>query len=890
MAYENIKINHTNFCIGPTNGHFCSIDYDNELFRFYNSTGDIIGSAHNLSNAVSEIKSLEYPGPRYLTIDQDKLGENLPFFTLERNSSTQCVIKEWKINESTTTLNLDNTITKNTAGNYYFDCYDMSVEYYHTVFDGATTTGTGKIKLNTYDNVEIGDRLLLGPSTDVTDLYETEWVEVTSVSGGWIYIDSLTSPPTIPPLNEYDDQDDITYTKAIYLFSNIGYGNDTTKGCLYKLHPYTGNVIEYHNSAIYHSNEQPSSFSASAWSLDYSAVGFVRGSNLLYVDPNNSYQISKSQALTNINADEVTLLPVFDLIFDNNAIYRLQDKITLLDDNGDKTTVTWTTYNYHRDSIIPYSLTLDITSDESVLYNFDVITLTAMVRDNFGVGLSSKTIQFYKSGDASGYFTPLDGQATTDSNGIAQITYTTDKSYDPYSGSDSDIIEITAETDGGSADLGITGYTGAIWGGMDLLAHRKFTGIIGNGDIVQKPTLISSDPFDPDTVDEELKITTLLRQWSDIDSVMHLKQLSKFQFPGGDWIGSQAPVNNTTIISQLDVFSSILDIDQIESEFDNVIPIKQLKEESDITPLSQTYVSKHLSSGHTDSTIINQFRFIEDAIPPFWSEKNPIDTNIWIRLRPFGFDLNQSSLVFKVKEVSYAGDTSYIDVTSSCVVSTFDAGGGLLGLDILYDPPSSFHHNGVVYVYIEVYDGAPTPNIIITEYWFKIVPDYQAPYITNESPTREETDVALDATISFDILDAGVGVNISTLEFYINNRWKIPVVSAISGGYHVSYTPIDTPYYGASAEITVKVKDGSDFQNTLYDMWRFYYEGSTGPWIDRDSFYPGSCREGVSRKQTDISINVYGIDDTGVDRDSIAVFIGGKERNVTIRPIIYRIS
>jgi len=675
------------------------------------------------------------------------------------------------------------------------------------------------------------------------------------------------------------------------LFSNIGYGNDTTKGCLYKLHPYTGNVIEYHNSAIYHSNEQPSSFSASAWSLDYSAVGFVRGSNLLYVDPNNDYQITKSQALTNIDSDEATILPVFDLIFDNNAIYRLQNKITLLDDNGDKVTNTWTTYNYHRDSIIPYTLTLDISADPVVLYNLNTVTLTSMVRDNFGVGLSSKTIQFYKSGDASGYFTPLDGQSVTNADGIAQILYTTDGNYNPY-GSDPDFnfVSITAKTDGGSTDIGIDSYTGLIWGGINLLANRKFTGNIIDGDIIQKPTLISSDPYDPSTVNDELKIATLLRQWEDIEDYLRLDQYSKFQFPGGHWVGSHAPSDSTTLINQLDLFSSVVKADQIDSEFDNNIPIDQLKEKSDITPVSQTYVSKHLSTGHTDDVVINQFRFIEDAIPPFWSEKNSIDTNIWIRLRPFGFDLNQSTLVFKVREVSYAGDTDYIDVTSSCIISTFDAGGGLLGLDILYDPPSSFHHNGIVYVYIEVYDGAPTPNIILTEYWFKIIPDYHAPYITNESPSREATDVDLNSSISFDILDAGVGVDINTLEFYINNRWKVPVVSVIPGGYHVFYNLTTVPYYGETAEITVKIQDASDFQNTLYDMWRFYYEGSTGPWIDRDSFYPGSCREGVSRKQNGISVNIYGIDDTGVNRDSIVVYIGGKERNVVVRPIIYRIS
>jgi len=57
-------------------------------------------------------------------------------------------------------------------------------------------------------------------------------------------------------------------------------------------------------------------------------------------------------------------------------------------------------------------------------------------------------------------------------------------------------------------------------------------------------------------------------------------------------------------------------------------------------------------------------------------------------------------------------------------VSTFDAGGGLLGLDILYNPAQNlgldilynpaqnFHNNAIIYVSIEVYDTAPAPNIL----------------------------------------------------------------------------------------------------------------------------------------------------------------------------------
>jgi hypothetical protein len=73
-------------------------------------------------------------------------------------------------------------------------------------------------------------------------------------------------------------------------------------------------------------------------------------------------------------------------------------------------------------------------------------------------------------------------------------------------------------------------------------------------------------------------------------------------------------------------------------------------------------------------------------------------------------------------------------------------------------------------------------------------------------------------------------------------------------------------------------------------MWRFYCIGSAGPWIDRGSFEPRNCARGVYRKKTGISFNVYGINGAGVDKESILVKIGGKERKVIITSIIYRLG
>jgi hypothetical protein len=869
MAFgdSNVNMAYPNFCIAPIADEFCNINHASDTMQIKTSAG-AVQQTFTLDTGVDEIKSIEYTGPRDLGLAYNLLGDELPFFTLESNESDTCTIRRWKLNNTGNTLDLQQTITLTTSGSNYFDTHDMAVEYYHTTFQNTTTTGTGNIVVaDQEEHINPGDILLLGPSSDTDNLYAFEYVTVNSRSGTTVYIDAAE------PSNEYVAGDDISFWKWIYVFSDTS--QETSKGSLHQVDPQTGTVSGTHISGIY------ADITAAAWSLDYEAVGFVKGTNLIYTDPGVSYQVVKSQALTNVDDDDVTIWPVYDLVFESGAIYRLQQATTGADDNGSKTTYSWSpNYNYQLDSITPYTRNVRVyASPDGIILNDESVTMYAQVRDQFGVGLQSINLVFSDNPDR-GEFTPLNGQAVTDANGIASITYTTNY-YDPTAGgTDADDIAIDVRADGSSATIYGSQY---VWDKQDLKFHKKFSGLLDDG-VIQKPTLSGSWP----TAGSDLYIEMYLDQIEGMENSFYITGLSKFQFPGGHWTVGGAPGDTTPVLTQLEDFSADLGLDQSADEVTSEVYLDQNKELSRDMRMSQTYISRHHSTGHTDDVDVDQFRFVEDAVPAFYSEKNPVNTNIYIRLRPFAFSLNQSTLVFRVKEVSYDGDTGFIDVTSSCVVTTFDAGGGLLGLDITYDPPNDFHHHATVYVDIEVYDTAPTPNIIWTDYWFRIIPDYKAPYIENESPDREEEDVELRPTIEFDILDAGVGVDISTLEFYVNNRWQIPTTSVISGGYHVSYTPSQDFYYGETVEIAVVCQDASDYDNTLHDAWRFYCLGSTGPWFDRGSFDPLNCSEGVYRKRSNIQFNVFAVDGTGLDQNSIIVHIGGKERAVTITPIIYR--
>ena len=334
--------------------------------------------------------------------------------------------------------------------------------------------------------------------------------------------------------------------------------------------------------------------------------------------------------------------------------------------------------------------------------------------------------------------------------------------------------------------------------------------------------------------------------------------------------------------------------------------------------MSQLNLSKHSHwvDGFYTSTLntnvrLDQFIFVEDAVPGFWTEKNPRETDIWIRMRPFAFSLNGDTLKFFVREVYTIDDvyydTGYYNVierygwppnNDRVTLAYFDAGGGALGIEFTYDNPDIYHHNAMVYVHIEIYDTAAEPNYIYTDYWFRIIPDYKSPYLENEDPSREEDQVALDTKLYFEVKDDGEGVDIDTLEVYLNSRIVYhagmpynpnTVIEEVSLNHYK--VTIDLPYdlqYGKDYSVGVRVQDISENKNILRDSYRFYTRHSEVPWFT--DFDPKLCRRGMPRFR-DVSFLVLGGGE-GVDEQTIRIQVHEKDvtKDSKITPVIYRVS
>lgn len=909
MAYENLELSNPNFCIAPVDGTFATL-HDSSTLRIVNDTGTLQNDYTLTSSITNDLLCLEYVGPREIT----SVITGLTFFTIEKASSSSTIIKRWEIDYSGLTLDLKQTITKSTSGVNYFDGISGCVEFYERSFSGATASGSSYIDVNSSSRIEPGHKLYLGPSNDIDNLGEGEYVTVDYKSGNRVYLTTNTT-------KDYLQDDKVTFYNKIYIYSNLGYNGDSTKGTLFQLNAYSGSILGVNYDGFY------KSISASKWYPTTGNIPSVVGTNMVFVSPYNSYLNWRSISLNNIESDKATTITVRDVAFKDNTIYKLMQKVTKKDDDGVETTENWSPYyNYQEDSILPYTNSIEMYTDKAIMVGqYDTTEFTIVVKDQFGVGLNAVDVSVARDGGDSGVvLDPLDGQVTTNSSGIAYVGYTSGASYHGAT-------KLTCNAQGGSSSTG----SAYVWDSIyihSLIEHSNDGQVyaVSSGITVEVPTLMRQldNTFNPDfSIFCKTYFTSPGGDW--VNPSSYSSEVSTYLphiFVGPNdgpqesffgWSDKDNPGKNHTIrqvadfegegnVQQwgevVDLYATTSGVTEFQATVSGAISVDyeyvwQMEDPEFDLQLSQLKLSLHTSwvdgvaydELFTD-TSINQFVFVDDAVPAFFSEKNPIDTDIWIRLRPYASDLDASTLKFYVREVSYEGDTGYVDMGSYLTVTTFPAGGGNDGLEITCDPPNDFHYNAVVYVRIEVYDTASTPNFIWLDYWFGITPDYRFPYLVNLDPSREEDNVAVDTDIYFEIKDVGVGVDISTLEMTVNSRIVIPtsIVKVDDKHYKVTYDPASNFQFGKSILVNVKVADASENANLLNDSYRFYTAVSDEVWYD--DFYPGICKRGIPRYSS-IRLVVLG-GGSGVDQDSIRVQVLEKEATdrFNIVPIVYRIS
>jgi hypothetical protein len=945
MAEENIQISQSNFCIGPQLGTLCTIDTTNPttVLRVKDTGGNTIIDLTLSSNITSDNIRLEYTGPPILS----SMVDDLTFFTFERISNTRCMIKRWTTRMAYRELLLKEQIVKNNIGDTSFNAIDFAVEYYNRRFDRGAEY-YNYLYMNSIQGVKNGTRLFLGPSTDTTNLGATETVTVSSVADihgeKRVYLTSYMK-------YQYARDDLISLYTNVFVYSKEAVPGDDRKGALIKLDAYNWSIVSKDTKSIYR-RVTASKWCPQVQGIA-SVIGtnmlFVRPYdsyqnwrsmflNNVKSDNNTIFDVY------DIAFDNFTVYKLQKFITLKNDV---GNKTTYPWDYYNYQEDTLSPYSNNVNIWFEDSFAIGY-------YQTKTINVQVRDQFHVGLRDVIVQFYKEPGGDDESYLWPYSGLATTDTDGKATMDYrsgadfygstfiharatgSTNATGSEFSWSkNSNIISYPFYT-----PFNALLFQKKWWSGRALPIQIDSTFMISyysstKGHIYRLPDAsIKADSY----------FTSPGGRWGDgtdgnDDAIYELPQnvrdylpelytgvnhtdgpiITYHGFGFSNWpytgVSADKPFfigNQIKLINEFDTeirSEAVKEFkihhgrrppgDPAPSKEEGWVPYKYIiqPDESDRVQISQLKLSLHthwLDGEPLDELIgytnIDQFIFVEDAIPKFWSEKNPVDTDVWIRLRPFAFSLDNSTLRMWLKVVSYLGNTGYYEITNDLVLDNFDAGGGLLGIEVLYDPLEDFPHASLVYVKIEVYDEAYIPNFITVNYWWYVTPDYKAPYLTNLSPSREEEFVSVDKKVYFEIKDKGTGIDLDSLEILLNSRLMVgdylDIEVVNKKHIKVTYTPPQPLYFSKDYKVTVKCNDSSPQKNRMNDSYMFYTADSTGVFITDPSPIP--CKRGLTRFE-DVSAVVLA-DGNGIDRRTVRMQVYNKDVHPRVLPIIYRVG
>jgi hypothetical protein len=279
----------------------------------------------------------------------------------------------------------DITVTSGAAG-HYFDSDAFAVEHYHTSLVATASGGDDIIRVGRYYGSTIvgGTELTIGPNS--SDQYED--VTVTSISGSYLTLSS-----------------NLQYTHelatGVNFYNNLWVFNSYGTGELFKIDAKTGEYITHINDVEY-DDITAATFARCVVGTNgtHEAIIYPKSTNLKFLDP-DALSLHGVMTMDNLDDDDVTVLPIYDLAFSGNNIYRLQLAGTYWG-----TTYSWSLYQYVISTSRSFLDTISVSATPVIIpangYNY--ITVNAIVNDQFGDGAIYKPV-YFTDDDPDGFLT-----------------------------------------------------------------------------------------------------------------------------------------------------------------------------------------------------------------------------------------------------------------------------------------------------------------------------------------------------------------------------------------------------------------------------------------------------------------------------------------------------
>jgi len=400
MSYENIRLRKQNFTV--VNGYFWMVDQDVDAIIVKTDDGTQAYSYPLDTTITNEITSLEFDGYN--------------IWSLETSATDQITIRRWNISNYVCCLRNTFVMVPNASHKYSSSAF--TVEHYHETFSSDEAAGQSVLSVSSGSKMDSGFKLILGPNV----LGQTEEVSVSSATSDSVSINGVT-------LYAYETGDPISFYRRIWLFNNYD-GISSTTGALYKIDAYTGAYVTKYAGGAYKDINACTFFDVPRYVFDrsvgpetpeprYNSLCYIKGTNAIFLNPDNLNSSYGSMAMDNIKSDLATTITVYDMAMEGTNVFRLQRDATYY---GTTYTFVNSTYNYQLSSLNSFITSISLRSDPSILPANGVNTaqITAIVKDQFDLPIQQRQV-FFTDDDPTGAI--LSSPINTDSDGVAVTTY-----------------------------------------------------------------------------------------------------------------------------------------------------------------------------------------------------------------------------------------------------------------------------------------------------------------------------------------------------------------------------------------------------------------------------------------------------------------------------------
>ena len=336
------------------------------------------------------------------------------FWSLENPGGDTITIRRWNIENYV--LKLRDTFTKIADASHKWDSQAFTVQHYHLNFSGDEPLGSSNLSVTTdskfalVDELSSGMTVFLGPNSSG----QSEEASVNSVGVDYININGTTT-------HTYATTDPISFYSRIWVFNDYD-GVDNTTGALYKLNAYTGSYQSKNAGGEYQDVAACTFFDTQeVYGNGANAVCYIKTTNMIFLDPNDLTESFGSMTMDNVESNQATVIPIYDVTMEGVNVYRLQLKATYY---GTTYTFSNGTYNYQLSTLESFITSISLRVNPAILpaNGVNTATITAIVKDQFNLPIEAKLV-YFTDDDSTGNISGAN-PANTNVDGVAVTTYT----------------------------------------------------------------------------------------------------------------------------------------------------------------------------------------------------------------------------------------------------------------------------------------------------------------------------------------------------------------------------------------------------------------------------------------------------------------------------------